>query len=399
MGTSNHAHHELKVSSFKAPQALTSAIMGFLFIGVITFVLGFMKNPERLWTSYLTAFFYFASLACGAMFFIAFNHAAKAGWSASIRRFAEGMTSFFPAMLISSLVLILGFKYLYAWAVPETMHNLTGGKQIYLAPGFVIGRLIVFGLGSWFFGKLIVGNSLLQDKNGSHELTYKNVGLSIGYIAFFAIFFTLFSIDLLMSLLPTWYSTIYGIYCFAGAIQSTFAFLAIMIILLKNSPWISGYVNIEHQHDIGKYLKGFSIFWAYIAFSQFMLIWYANIPEETEFYIMRSLNGWMPVSFALLIFRFAVPFLALLPRGSKRNDGILMGISVLVLVMQYVDIYWLVYPNFFDGQPQFGFWEIGMFLGFAGLFLWTLTQFMSKHSIVAVNDPRIHEALKHHVTY
>ncbi len=399
MGNANHSHQELKVTSFKAPAALTAIIYGFIVVGILTFVLGFIKNPERMWTSYLTSFFFFASLACGAMFFVAFNHAAKAGWSASVRRFAEGMTSFFPVMLVSSLVLILGFKYLYAWGVPETMKELTGGKQTYLAPGFVIARLVLFGLGSWFFGKKIVGNSLQQDQSGNHELTHKNVGLSIGYIAFFAIFFTLFSFDLLMSLLPTWYSTIFGIYCFAGALQSAFAFLAIMILLLKNSPWISGYVTVEHQHDVGKFLKGFSIFWAYIAFSQFMLIWYANIPEETEFYIMRSLNGWMPVSFAILIFRFAVPFLTLLPRGSKRNDGILMGISVLVLVMHYLDIYWLVYPNFFDGQPQFGLWEIGMFLGFAGLFLWTLTQFMSKNSLVAIKDPRLHEALKHHVTY
>jgi hypothetical protein len=371
----------------------------FLVIGLITFVLGFFKNPERMWTSYLTAFFFFACLACGAMFFIAFNHAAKAGWSASIRRFAEAMASYFPVMLISSLVLILGFKYLYAWGNPETYKDLVHSKQIFSAPWFVITRLVIFGLGSMFFGKLIIGNSLKQDYTNDHSLTYKNLTYSIGYIAFFAIFFTLFSIDMMMTLLPTWYSTIFGIYCFAGALQSAMAVMAIIIVWLKNSPWISGYVTEEHQHDIGKFLKGFTVFWAYIAFSQFMLIWYANIPEETEFYIIRSLNGWMSVSFALLIFRFIVPFLALLPRSSKRNNSIIVPISILVLIMQYVDIYWLVYPNFFDGVPQFGFWEIGMFLGFAGLFLMTMIQFMTKNSLVAVGDPRMHEATKHHVSY
>ena len=398
MASTNH-NHELKVSSFQAPAAVKSAMYGFIVVGLITLAVGLAKAPERMWTSYLTAYFYFAALACGGMFFVAFNHAAKAGWSASIRRFAEAMTGYFPVMLVSSLVLIFGFKGLYQWANPETMHSLSGGKPIYLAPWFVTARLVVFGLGSLLFGKLIVGNSLAQDKNGDHALTYKNVGLSIGYIAFFAIFFSMFSIDLLMSLLPTWYSTIFGIYCFAGALQATFAFLAIMIVLFKDSPWVSGYISVEHQHDIGKFLKGFSIFWAYIAFSQFMLIWYANIPEETEFYIMRSLNGWMPVSVGLLIFRFAVPFLVLLPRGNKRTDSILVGISVLVLVMQYIDIYWLVYPNFNDGVPQFGFWEIGMFLLFAGLFIATLVRFLSKNSIVAVRDPRMHESVNHHVTY
>lgn len=399
MSSAAHSHQELKVTNFKAPQALKSAIYSFIVIGIITFALGIFKNPERLWTSYLTSFFFFACLACGAMFFIAINYAAKAGWSISIRRFAEAMTAYFPVMLISSLVLILGFKYLYAWGVPATMQNLAHSKQIYLAPWFVITRLVIFGLGSMFFGKLIVGNSLKQDQSGDHELTNKNLAYSIGYIAFFAIFFTLFSIDLMMSLLPTWYSTIYGIYCFSGAIQSTMAVLAIIIVWMRNSPWISGYVTEEHQHDIGKFLKGFTIFWAYIAFSQFMLIWYANIPEETEFYIIRSLNGWMPVSFALLIFRFVVPFLTLLPRGSKRNNFILVSISILVLIMQYIDIYWLVYPNFFDGTPKFGFWEVGMFLGFAGLFLMTMVKFMTKNSLVAINDPRMHESVKHHVTY
>ena len=172
-----------------------------------------------------------------------------------------------------------------------------------------------------------------------------------------------------------------------------------MVVWLKNSKWISGYVTVEHQHDVGKFLKGFTVFWAYIAFSQFMLIWYANIPEETEFYIMRSLNGWMSVSFALLIFRFIVPFMTLLPRGAKRSDSILVSVSVLVLVMQYVDIYWLVYPNFFEGILQFGFWEIGIFLGFMGLFLMTMMRFFTKNNMVAINDPRLHEALNHHVTF
>lgn len=394
-----HSHEELKISKFQAPQALKSASYTFIMIGIITFALGIFRNPERLWTSYLTAFFFFASLACGAMMFIAFNHAAKAGWSASIRRFAEAMTSYLPVMLVTALILILGFKYLYAWAVPETAKELTGGKTLYLAPWFVITRLIVFGVGSVLFGKKIVGNSLKQDQSGSHELTFSNLRTSIGYIAFFAIFFSLFSVDLMMSLLPIWYSTIFGIYCFAGAIQAVMAALAIIIVWMRHSKWISGYVTVEHQHDVGKFLKGFTVFWAYIAFSQFMLIWYANIPEETEFYILRSLNGWMIVSFALLIFRFAVPFLVLLPRGSKRSDSILVSTAALVLVMHYVDIYWLVYPNFNDGTPKFGFWEIGMFLGFAGLFLTTMIQFMTKNNLVAIKDPRLHEALKHHVTY
>lgn len=398
MGSSQH-HHEIKLSKFETPQFLKTATYVALFIGVLGLIFGLVKSPERLWTSYLVAFFYFACIGLGGMFFIAFNHAAKAGWSASIRRIAESFTSFLPAMVIGSIVLILGFKYLYAWADPSQAHRMTGGKAIYLAPWFVITRMIIFGLGCLVFKKIIVGNSLKQDENGSSELSIKNTAYSVGFIAFFAIFFSLFSIDLLMSLLPSWYSTIYGIYTFAGMIQTTMALLAIMIVYLRNSPFVKGYITVEHQHDIGKFLKGFTVFWAYIAFSQFMLIWYANIPEETEFYLMRSHSGWLAISFGLLIFRFAIPFLALLPRDAKRNNANLVAVSVLVLVMQYVDIYWLVYPNFFDGAPQFGFTEISMFLLFAGVFLALLTRFMTKHNLVAIKDPRLHEALNHHVTY
>jgi hypothetical protein len=399
MASTSHQSHELKLSKFEAPQSLKTAMFGFLFIGLITFILGFIKDPERMWAAYLTGFFYFASLALGAMFFIAFNYAAKAGWSASIRRLAESMTSYLPVMLVMTFVLMLGFKHLYLWDDPKQLAQMGSGRMVYLNPLFVSARLVIFALGCLVFKALIVGNSLKQDQTGEHALTYKNVSYSIGFIAFFAIFFTMFSFDLMMSLLPTWYSTIFGIYCFAGAIQSTMAALAILVVWMKNSKWISGYVTEEHQHDVAKFLKGFTVFWAYIAFSQFMLIWYANIPEETEFYIVRSLNGWMGVSFALLIFRFIVPFLVLLPRGAKRNDTILVSTAILVLVMQYVDLYWLVYPNFFDGVPQFGLWEIGLFLGFGGLFIMTMIQFMKKHNLVAIKDPRLHEALSHHVTY
>lgn len=392
-------HHELKLTQFVPPKPLQMASLGLILIGALTFILGFIMNPERMWASYLTAFFYFVALSTGALFFIAYNHVAKSGWSSSIRRLAEGMTSFFPVMLVASFILLLGLKKLYAWADPAQVDILTGGKSTYLTTWFVILRIVLFGVGCLAFKHIIVGNSLKQDKSGDHALTLKNVPYSIGFIAFYAILFTLFSIDLLMSLLPTWYSTIFGIYTFSGAIQATMALLAILIVWLKKSPWVSGYINEEHQHDVAKYLKGFTIFWAYIAFSQFMLIWYANIPEETEFYIMRSLNGWMGISIALLIFRFIVPFLVLLPRSAKRNDNILVGTSILVLVMQYVDLYWLVYPNFFDGIPTFGFWEIGLFAGFAGLFLFMWLQFFRKNNLVAINDPRLHEGISHHVTY
>jgi hypothetical protein len=299
------------------------------------------------------------------------------------------------------LILLIGFKNLYPWANPEVVAGspVIAAKTGYLNAGFFVVRLFVFAVGCMIFRWVLVGNSLKQDQNGDDSLTLKSVPPAVGFIVFFALAFSFFSVDLLMSLLPTWYSTIFGVYTFAGMFQAGMAFLAIVIILMRRHGFVKGYVTHEHQHDVVKYLKGFSIFWAYIAFSQFMLIWYANIPEETEYYIMRAQGGWMNISLLLLIFRFVVPFLALLPRGAKRTDNHVIAVSILVLAMQYLDIYWMVYPNFFDGQVTFGFWEIGIFAGFAGLFLMTIMSFWSKHSLVPLKDPRIHEAINHHVAY
>lgn len=396
-----HNHVPLHVSKFETPAKLKTISFALIAIGLLTFVIGLMKNPDRLWTSYLVSFFFFACLGLGGLFWSALQSIAKAGWSVSIRRYAEATTAYIPVMIGSSLVLLIGLKTLYPWANPEMLESnpVVAAKAGYLNLGFFGARMVIFGLGCWLFKRVIVGNSLKQDVTGDHQLTLKTVAPSVAFVVFFSLLFTLFSMDLLMSLLPTWYSTIFGIYCFSGLFQAFMAFLAIVVVMMKRHGYVKGYVTVEHQHDVVKYLKGFTIFWAYIAFSQFMLIWYANIPEETEYYIMRSQGGWMPISVILLIFRFIVPFLLLLPRDAKRNDTAVIGVSILVLVMQYVDIFWMVYPNFFDGHMVFGFWEIGIFAGFAGIFLLCLTNFWSKHSLVPLKDPRMHEALSHHVTY
>jgi hypothetical protein len=400
MAAANHSK-ELHVGKFETSQKLKILSYVFIAIGLITFAVGLMKNQERMWAAYLVSFFFFACVGIGGLFWSSLQNLAKAGWSVSVRRYAEGLTAYMPVMVVTSLVLILGLKYLYPWADHEAVANsaLLQSKTSYLNTGFLIVRLLVFGLGMLAFRQVIVGNSIKQDKSGDVALTHKNVGYSIGFILFFAISFSLFSVDMLMSLLPTWYSTIFGIYCFAGMFQSFFAIIIPMAIFLRRAGYVKGYVTEEHIHDLAKFMKGFTVFWAYIAFSQFMLIWYANIPEETEYYIMRAQNGWMGISFALLIFRFIVPFMALLPKSLKRNENHLLAVSALVLIMQYTDIYWMVYPNFFHGVLTFGFWEIGMFLGFAGLFLFVLTRFLSKNNIVALKDPRMSEAISHHVTY
>ena len=308
-----HGNLNLTVKKFEPSQALKTFTMVSVGIGVIGFAVGLLQNPERVWPAYLTAFFFVSCLGLGGLFFAAINHLVSAGWSTSIRRFAEGTTSFIPVMVGGSLVLLLGLKKLYPWARPEVLAQspLIASKVDYLNPGFMVVRLLVFGIGMWIFSKVMVGNSIKQDQTGDENLTKKNLALSVAWILFFAITFSLFTVDTLMSLMPAWYSTIWGIYCFAGLIQSFFAFFVLVLIYMKRAQLVGSYLTTDHIHDCAKFMKGFTVFWAYIAFSQFMLIWYANIPEETEFYIMRSQNGWTMISVALLVFKFIVPFIAL----------------------------------------------------------------------------------------
>lgn len=396
-------HHSqgLHVGKFEASQRLKTTAFAFIGIGLLGLVIGLLKDQDRLWTSYLVAFFYVSCLGLGGLFFVAINHIANAGWSTSIRRLAEGMASFIPVIIVGSLILLLGVNKLYPWANAEyvAQNPLVAAKTAYLNMGFLVARLMIFAFGMFFFAHKIIGNSTKQDQSGDESLTKKNVPWSVAWILFFALSFSLFTVDLLMSLLPTWYSTIFGVYCFAGMFQSSMAFLILTMIYMKRQGFISGYYTEDHMHDVAKYMKGFTVFWAYIAFSQFMLIWYANIPEETEFFLMRANGGWMAVSMSLLFFKFIVPFLVLLPRAVKRNENQLIVICALILVMQYVDIYWLVYPNFNDGHVVFGLSEIAMLLLFIGIFLTTMMKFFTQHSVVAIKDPRLHEALHHHVTY
>ena len=378
-----------------------------IFLGVLAFALTLVKEPGRAWHSFLTSYFFFVNLALGGLFFAAIQHVAKAGWSVNVRRFAEAMTAYLPIATLTTIALVIGSKQLYVWLDPKTVAGdaILQGKSAYLNMTFFLIRLVVF-FALWLgFRHFIVGNSLKQDANGDERYTLRNVGISVAFLLVFALSYSLFSVDTLMSLQPWWYSTIWGVYCFAGLFQSSLAVLIIITVVMMKKGLVRGLVSHDHLHDLGKFLKAFTIFMAYIGFSQFLLIWYANLPEETIFYLSRSTGGWMAATLSLLIFKFAVPFLLLLPKAAKRTPGHLVLVSCLILVMQYVDIHWMVYPNYvnnsdlYHGQWIFGWQEIGTFLFFGGLFLWSVTNFLSKNNIVPVKDPRIEESIHHHVTY
>jgi hypothetical protein len=385
-----------------APSQRTKTIYTVaFFIGLILSVLGLLRDAPREWHSYLTSFFFFTSLALGGLFFTALQHVTNSGWSVTIRRFSEAMSAFLPFAAAGAFVLLLGAHQLYIWLDPDTVAGdaILRGKSAYLNFNFLIVRLVVFFAAWLIFRYVIVGNSLAQDKDGSESHTVRNAAWSVGFLLVFALSYSLFSVDTLMSLQPHWYSTMWGVYCFAGLFQSTIAALTIIAAIMVKRGTVRGFVTEDHLHDLGKYLKGFTVFMAYIGFSQFLLIWYANLPEETIFYLARSTGGWMAVTFSLFFFKFVVPFLLLLPRAAKRSPNHLIFVSCLLLFMQYIDIHWMVYPNYDSTAYHLSWQELGPFIMLGGLFLYSVTNFLSTNPLIPMRDPRLEEAVHHHVTY
>lgn len=382
-------------------QRIKTVSVALMFLGAITFAVMLMKDRDRAWHDYLAGYFYFFAISIGGLFFTSVQHLTKAGWSVTVRRFCEAFTAYLPVAAIGGLVLLFGAPSLYEWfdKAKVAADPLLQHKASYLNPTFFVIRLVLF-FGMWlFFAKKMVGFSTEQDTTGDEALTVKTVPWSIAFLLTFALSFSLFGVDVLMSLQPQWFSTIFGVYLFAGLFQSTIATMILLIQYCQKKGLLNGYVDENHMHDLGKFLFAFTVFWAYIAYSQYMLIWYANLPEETIFFLPRVTGSWTYVSACLLIFKFVVPFLALLSRRAKRDPHMLKAIAILILIMQYVDLHWLIFPNLNAEQVLLGLPEILIFGGFAGAFLFTVTRFLSRHPLIPLKDPRIAESLHHHVTY
>jgi hypothetical protein len=241
--------------------------------------------------------------------------------------------------------------------------------------------------------QLYFRTSVRQDESGDPALTLRLERWSAPGMFLFAATLTFASFDLLMSTDPHWFSTIFGVYYFSGAVLGCFALLALTLILLQRSGRLSHAISPEHYHDLGKLLFAFLVFWGYIAFSQFMLIWYANIPEETAWYLRRHSEVWNPISLALVFGHFLIPFLLFLSRHPKRRALSLAVMAVWILVIHWVDLYWLVLPNLSPEAAPFGLMDVALFVGMGGLFLAAAANRMRRHALIPLKDPRLGESL------
>ncbi len=373
-------------------------VFGLIGIGVLSFIAGMFINAPRTWHAFLLNHSLFMGLGIGGLFFLVIHYLAFAGWNVAMRRISESFASYLVVALVFQVVLLFGLGKIYPWTNHELMANdhLLHGKQGFFSLPFYIARTAVFFGVVIFFSWKLIQNSIRQDAEGGVELLNKQKPLSALFLVLFAPLFTIFSVDLIKSLDPKWFSTIFGVYVFIGFVQASVAASILTIRMLQKKGYLS-IVTADHFHDLGKYMFGFSVFWAYIGVSQYLLIWYANVPEETTFYLLREQPGWLWVSIALPLLRFVLPFLLLLPRMAKRTPAYLEKIAVIVIIGAWVDLFWLIMPYFSPKGVSFSIFDIGLFLGFLGVFAFCVRRFLSRHAMVPEKDPFLHETMHHHV--
>ncbi len=381
---------------------LIAAAVGVVFTVVsVVLAMGSEENAKQFFHSWLVAVIFFLGIGLGCLFFVLIQHAAKAGWGVVVRRLAENLACTVPLLAVLFVpVAALGMYDLFHWTHADAVAHdrLLQGKQPWLnESGFWIRAVVYFAV--WTALALFFRNaSRRQDASGDDGLSRRMARFSPPAIALFALTLTFAGFDWLMSLEPHWYSTMFGVYFFAGTIVSALAALIVLTLLLESAGYFRGVITGEHLHDLGKLLFAFTVFWAYIAFSQFFLIWYANIPEETNWFLSR-LHGtpenpasWRGATMLLAIGHFAIPFFVLMPRTIKRNRRLLMVGALWMLAMHLWDVFWLVMPNL-HREMTFSLLDVTSLLGVGGLFAATAGWLLSRGSLVPSRDPRLVESL------
>ena len=390
----------------KAPIILSAGlvclVIGMAFCFLVPKGEDYSTALRYLTHSYLANFFYIFSFALGALFFILIQFLTRAGWSSSIRRLAEILMVMIPylAVLFVPIIIMLfwGSSALYGWnASAKDMENSVVATKatFYLTKEFFTIRTIVYFTfwiltANWFFRL-----SRQQDESGDTELSSIRQKWSGPLIMIFALAMSFSAFDWLMSIDADWYSTIFGVYVFAGSQMGFFAMLIVISMLLQNAGKVQKLVTVEHFHDMGKFTFGFVMFWSYIAFSQLVLIWYANIPEETYWYRVRLENNWTTFSYGLIPIHFVIPFLFLMSRHIRRSRKLLAIGAGWVLFAHWYDITFLVMPN--AGSLEF-FPMLGHLLGGVGMLCIFAAMFIQRAvgvPLVAMRDPRLPEALSY----
>jgi hypothetical protein len=371
--------------------------IALLVIGVIGGTAGYFIDPVRSSFGYLTSYMFLLSIGVGSLFLIALEYIAGADWSVPFRRIPEFLASLLPLLFILVIPLLLSMHNLFHWTHNEAVANdkILQGKAPYLNVTFFIIRVFVVLLVWNLFYFLLRRNSLLQDNLSDSRLTKKNIVMSGIFMPLFAITITITAIDWMMSLEPHWFSTIFGVYFFSGAVWSSIALITLFAIHLYENKYLHLKINTDHFYSLGTLLFAFTCFWGYIAFSQYMLIWYADLPEENFWFFHRWDGGWIAVSIILIISHFIVPFFALLSYKAKTDPVRLKFMSVWILISHLIDLYWLILPNMYNvsGGYYFSWVDFAFLSAAAGIIMIIFNRNSKKYNLVPVGDPKLQRGL------
>jgi len=365
-------------------------------IGAAILAVTAVISPDRAWANLFVTAYYLITLGLGGALFIALTAVVGAGWSAAFRRVPEALTGLLPIAGLMMLATIAMRLTQYGWH-----HHGEGDagtfwfKEVWLQPSFLALRAVIY-VALWIiFAKRLVGTSRRQDEQ-SNAAPAPGVGTSILFLFVFGFTISLAGVDWIMALEPLWFSTMWGVYQFSGLIMATIATMIIACIVLRRLGPLNGMFRVDHLHDLGKLLLGFSCFWMYIWFSQYMLIWYSNIPEETSYFIPRTQGPWGPVLLGSLVLNWIIPFFVLLPKPCKRSESVMLKIAVVVLIGRWFDLYVMVFPPVTGNVPVFGLPEIASMLCVAGLSGLLFLRAFAVANPVPKNDPFLQESLHYH---
>jgi hypothetical protein len=362
-------------------------------LGSAGYVLGYLLDAHHASYVHVVNFLFLTSIGIGALFLVALEYIAGAVWSVPMRRVNEFLASLVPIAALLALPLFFHLHELYQWVNAESVAHdaLLKMKEPYLNLGFFSSRFVlVFGLWTLFFF-LFTRNSLKQDIDKDQKHTKSNIGLAAAFMPVFAIGLTVVALDWAMSLEPHWYSTIYGVYYFSGIVLAGVSTATYIIVKLHEHGYFPQ-LRRDHFYSLGTLMFVFVNFWAYIAFSQFLLIWYANLPEETYWFIARWTHGWEYISVLLIIVHFAVPYFMLLSQDSKMDLKRLKFMSLWVLVAHLLDLYWLVMPSY-SVSPVLSWMEISFPLLVVGIVMVMFTWKMKRQNLIPIGDPKLERGL------
>ena len=384
------------------PGSVQGLAIALVLVGAASLGWAFTKDATLAWSSYLIGSFFALGLGVFGAAWLAILYLARGTWSVTMRRIPEAMTAWLLPGGVLAMAAGLGAHSLYHWSHAEAV--AADALLLHKSPFLNMKMFWLLGGASlllWVvFGAALVGVSRRQDREGGIGPSRTARTLSAVFLVVFALTISIVSFYFLLSLDAHWFSTMFAVLVFTDVVQTGTAFVAVAAGLLVAAGALKGFLNENHLHSLGKMVFASTGFWAYIYFCQYMLIWYANLPEETVYFLKRAGNGWLPYLLVLPVLKFVAPFLLLIPRNAKRNPKTLVPVSILILFAQFWELYVMVGPAIGHGEhaahAHLPLVELGATLGFLGLFTIVFGWALARHDAVPLKDPALAECLDYH---